>query len=235
MVVLIAIVGVAVVGLLLLGLGGWFVYQKAKEAGFDYDLLKENPGVAVAKMVAAVNPNLELVSVDEAAGKVTLLDKESGKTVTLNLEDVVKGKISFETEEGETSSLEITGGGDEGAVRVQTSEGTVEYGVTAGKLPEWIPVYPGSTVQMGMSSQSSEERNGQAVITTNDSAKELVEYYSRAFEKAGLEVNTIHPAGAAGESVIINAEEANGSRQAMVMVGKREQDTTASVSFSEKK
>lgn len=232
--ILIVFVCVAVIGLLLLGAGGWFVCQKAKEAGFDTELLKENPGVAVAKMAAAMNPNLELVSVDEEAGKVTLLDKETGKTVTLNLEDVARGKISLETEGGETSSMEITEEGGGGTVRVQTPEGTVQYGATSGKLPGWIPVYPGATVQMGMSSQSEEERSGQAVIKTTDSPKQLIEYYSKALKEAGLEVDTIHRGSGEDESAMISAEESNGGRKALVVVGKSEQDTTASVNFTEK-
>ena len=44
-------------------------------------------------------------------------------------------KISFETDEGETSTLEMTGEDGQGKVRLKSSEGEYEYGVTSGELP----------------------------------------------------------------------------------------------------
>jgi len=234
MIVLISIACVVVVGLLLLGLGGWFLYEKAKEAGLDTELLSENPAVAVARMAAAMNPNIEVVSVDENAGQITILDKESGKKVTLNLEDVAQGKISFETDDGKTSTLEVTENEGQGTVRLQSSEGTAEFGQTSVKLPDWIPLYPGATVQGGMSGQTAEGLSGQASIATPDSPEKVIEFYTEALKKAGLEVNTIQHGGADGIDAMINAVGADQGRQVVLMIGKSEQGTTGSVAFSER-
>ena len=59
--------------------------------------------------MAALNPNVEVVSTDERAGKITLRDKQTGKTVTFDARDVQKGHISFEGDNGE--KVEIQGEG----------------------------------------------------------------------------------------------------------------------------
>ena len=55
---------------------GVFIYKQAKDAA-------DNPTAALAKIAAMANPNVEVLGVDEATGKVTIKDKESGKTVTI--------------------------------------------------------------------------------------------------------------------------------------------------------
>ena len=37
------------------------------------------------------NPNLEVLGVDEGTGKVTIKDKETGRTVTVSLDDLKNG------------------------------------------------------------------------------------------------------------------------------------------------
>src|SRR3984893_115184 len=76
----------------------FFVARKASEFG-------KNPGFAAAKMMASLNPNVEVVKADENTGKITLRDKQTGKTVTLDFEDIQKGRISFEGEGGEKAVL----------------------------------------------------------------------------------------------------------------------------------
>ena len=78
--------------------GGFFVFQKVKQAGIDPELMKRNPSVAAAKMIAAMNPDIEFVSVDEESKRVTLRQKSTGKEVTMDLRDVERGKISFDVE-----------------------------------------------------------------------------------------------------------------------------------------
>ena len=61
---------VAILGLfILIGIGvigaGVFVMHKAKQAGLDPDLMRHNPGLAVGKLLAATNPDLEVISVDD--------------------------------------------------------------------------------------------------------------------------------------------------------------------------
>src|SRR3954452_19840259 len=61
-----------------IGTGAFFVH-KARRAGIDTELFRDNPGLAVGKMLAAVNPNLDVVRTNEGEGTVTLRDRRNGK------------------------------------------------------------------------------------------------------------------------------------------------------------
>src|SRR5689334_16268612 len=64
--VLVIIGGLFGLGLLAaIGTGAFFVH-KARQAGIDGNLFRDNPGLAIGKMMAAVNPNLEVIRTNEA-------------------------------------------------------------------------------------------------------------------------------------------------------------------------
>src|SRR5271155_4991551 len=57
--------GIAVLffgGMITCGVVGFMATRVLKNAGFDSDEMKRNPGIAMAKMVAALNKDLEIVS-----------------------------------------------------------------------------------------------------------------------------------------------------------------------------
>ncbi|MBD3413184.1 MAG: hypothetical protein GF421_01980, partial [Candidatus Aminicenantes bacterium] len=96
----VAVVGIIIIAVVVIS-GGVFLSKKAKEAGIDADLLKKNPALAAAKVAIAANPELELVNVDEDSRTMTVRNKETGEKLKIDFEDIEKGRISFETEEGE--------------------------------------------------------------------------------------------------------------------------------------
>ena len=50
---------------LLVGAGAYFIRQKMHQAGVTTEMMRRNPALASAKIAAAMNPNIEIVSVDE--------------------------------------------------------------------------------------------------------------------------------------------------------------------------
>ena len=233
--ILVAVAGLVVVFGLLMVAGGLFIFSKAKQAGFDPGLMRENPALAVTKMITAMDPNVDVVGVDEDRGLITLRDKESGKTVTVNFEDVKKGKISFESEEGEKMTLEAAGEGEEGSFRMKSSEGTFEFGTAAsGKLPGWLPVYPGAEMEAIMSHDTPEERGGNAAFTTGDSVERVMNFYARGLERAGMEVSTTQHTGL-DSGAMVNAHSADSNRRALVIIGTGEEGTTVNISFGDTK
>ena len=88
------IAGIFVLGMLVLIGGGLFVAHKVKQAGFDPALWQKNPGVAAAKMIAATNPDVSVVSVNEREGVITLKDKKPGPNAPEVFEDDPHG-IAF--------------------------------------------------------------------------------------------------------------------------------------------
>ena len=95
--------------LLLLGIGSCFVvsgYFLKKGVGKISDFAKEmeaNPDAAVvraAELALRLNPEVDVVSSDPAAGTITVREKKTGKEVTFNLEDIKAGKFSITADGG---------------------------------------------------------------------------------------------------------------------------------------
>jgi len=161
---LFVILGVAAVGTL-----RYFVHK----AGLDPELMQRNPGLAVSKMIAAVNPDIDVLSTDDATGKITVRDKKTGKVVTMSFDDVKNGKISFSAvgDDGKTASLEIGAGG---------------------KLPSWVPAYPGADAK-GTFAIKGDDGNGQGEggtfsFTTPDSPAKVKSFYEDKCRQAGMKV-----------------------------------------------
>ncbi len=230
--VLIGCAGLIVFAGLAAMLGGYFIFHKAKEAGLDADLMKEKPGLAMAKMMASINPNVEVVSVDEDNGKITIRDKKTGKTVTVDMDDVKNGHIRINSENGETATMDVTGKGDKGTVKVTSSQGTWEVGENMKlDLPGWVPVYPRGTTQ-GLVKQTSPNGSTQTfMIRTNDSVNDIVKFYSHKLKASGFEVNTVQDARAGGAMVMASQEATK--RNVSVMVGVEEGQTQATVSATQ--
>ena len=86
----------------------------------------ENPVEAIATLVAAGNPDVEVVSSNKEKGIVTFREKSTGKTVTLTLDQMKGGKISFSGDE-DGKEVRVEAGPD--GVRVKSADGKeVEIG-----------------------------------------------------------------------------------------------------------
>src|SRR5215469_2067322 len=96
--ILVAVMGLACVAGAITLAGGMFLVHKAREAGVDADLFRDNPGLAIGKLIAAAHPDTEVVSTDTGSGTVTLRDRRTGKEVALTFDEVRKG-FRFEAEE----------------------------------------------------------------------------------------------------------------------------------------
>jgi hypothetical protein len=228
-IVLLVLAGLVIVAGLAVLAGGLFVVHKAKQAGVDADLMRTNPGLAVAKMLAATNPDIELVDVDESTGKVTLREKSSGRTVTLDFEQIRQGKISFETDEGEagTTSAQEGGGGITGR------SGTVEWQAGAeARLPAWLPAYPGAEVKGSTTSRTSEGEFASVILLTPDPVGRVSAFYRGVLERAGLKVEVASHAGE-GRAEVISAASADNKRRASVIVGREEEGTVITLTAQE--
>jgi hypothetical protein len=172
--ILVVVLGLFVVGGILTMAGGLFLVHKAREAGVDPDLLRRNPGLAVGKMLAAVNPDVEVVKTDDGAGTITVRDKKTGKVVTLTFDEARKGNFKFEAH------------GDDG------KNATVEFNGASGKIPAEVPVYPGAKVE-GTFSVTGDGGGGtgsayQYTFTTSDPARQVMSFYHNKLEDAGMKL-----------------------------------------------
>jgi hypothetical protein len=181
-----------IIGVIAVVLGGYFFLNKAKEAGLDPALIEKKPALAVAKMVVAANPDVEMVSVDDEKGLITVRDKKTGETVTVNLEEAESGKITFKGhDKGEEVSLEAKGEGEQGSLEIKTGEGTAKFGnVSIDKLPDWLPVYPGVEVQGSYAAESKGSLTGGFHFLTSDTPEKVIGFYEDGLKRAGMSVNT---------------------------------------------
>jgi hypothetical protein len=211
--------GIIVLGAALIGLSSWFVMHKAREAGLTPDQMQRNPALAAARLMVAANPDVEVVSVDEDSGKITIREKKTGKTVSMDFEDVKKGKLVFEGPEGQ--KVVVQGNGEQGSMKIDTPEGQVQVGGSA-KAPSWVPLYPGAKT-MGVMAATRSDKGDSGVLTmqTSDNPPKVVEYLSDQLKKDGFEVTRQE----IGDALItITAKHADG-RQVSGSITRAEQTT----------
>ena len=224
------IISVAVIG------GGLFVAHKVKQVGIDSELLEKNPALAAAKMIAAMNPDVDVVSTDEDSGTITLRDKKSGETVTMNFEDVKKGRIVFEVEGGEKVEIQGEGEGSTGSFSVKSSEGSMVFGAGAGKLPAWLAAYPGAAATGGATMQGPEGEGGTAGFKTGDSAEQVAAFYEQQLKQAGMKTtkNVMNQGGEVKLITLHGADEAR-KRSATIVVTVTGEGTAVAVTHQSKK
>ncbi|HXP63026.1 MAG TPA: hypothetical protein VN829_21175, partial [Dongiaceae bacterium] len=73
--VLVIILGLFVLGVIGVVGAGMFVMHKVHEAGVDPGLWRRNPGLAASKFIAATNPDIEVLHVDEGNNTITLRNR----------------------------------------------------------------------------------------------------------------------------------------------------------------
>lgn len=234
-------VGVAFGALFLLTIAGfvfttYFVVHKAKQAGIDSELMSKNPALAATKFLAAVNPDMEVVRVDDGQGKITVRDKKSGKVVTMDFDSFKQGKITFQEDGEKPVTVEAHANGASGTFEVNSQEGSFKMGAgTDVSRPGWVPSYPGSKPHGTFALQVKDGNSGSFQFTTADSTEKVLQFYERELKQAGFKT-TLTATEKSGESAggIVTAEETATHRSAMVTVGSEAGSTTVNVVFDQK-
>ena len=191
---------------------GLFVVNKAKQAGLDPDLMKRNPALAATKMMTALNPNVEFVSMDEGKQEITLRDKQKGETFTISFEDAKAGRF-----------------------KMKSSEGSVTFGGDA-KVPAWVPDYPGSNPQGAFSAQGKDGQGGTFTFKTKDSTDKVVKYYQDQFQSTGLKVtsNLINQTGQASGGMLV-AQDDSQKHTITLLIGSDAGETSVTVTYGTNK
>lgn len=215
--ILVVFLGLCLVGGLATVAGGLWLAHKVKEAGVDPELFRENPGLAISRLVNAAHLDADVLNTDPSSGTVTLRDRRTGKQVTLSFDDVKKGNIHFEAE-------------DENGKRA-----VVDLGGDPDKVPANVPLYPGAKVQ-GTFEVDGDGAKGQGAFeyefATSDAPDKVMAYYGRQLEDAGMKM-TLHTHTADG-GMLVAEDEAN-HRTLRVIVSKEAGRTTINVTARMKK
>ena len=222
--------GVIVIGVIIIVAGGLFVLNKAKQAGIDPVLMQKNPGLAVAKMMAAMNPDIEILGVDEDRGIIRVRNKKDGKTLTMSLAEAKKGKIVFLDEKNQKLEIQVQGEGEKASLEARGPEGALRMG-GAPQLPDWLPPYPGAQAVGTVGASSEQGKAASYGFKTSDSVARVVSFYEDALKKAGLEVQRT---GSPEAGVVLIANDSS-QRTAQIIANHSAEGTTVSIFFESKK
>jgi len=177
-----------------------------------------NPGVAMAKLITAANPDAEVLSTDLGSQTLRIRDRRTGKEVTLSFDDVKKGRLKFSAtgDNGEVANLEIGGG--------------------EGKLPAWVPTYPGARAQGNLTASGADGggvgEGGIVTFTTPDPPSKVTEFYDAKCKEMGMSVNLSQLSDSGG--LIVGADDGK-QRTLHVMVAGGSGDTTITVTYGRKR
>jgi hypothetical protein len=210
------------------GIVAYMGMRMIKSAGFDSDLMKSNPGLAMAKMVAAMNPDFETVKSNDREGTIVVREKSTGKVMTLKFDPATK-KMVIIGDDGKQASVTI---GDNG-VTAQSADGTVKFGAAAGNnAPSWVPVYPGSAPEGTMSSSNADGAQNTFTFKSKDSATKIINYYSDALKTGGFSINLTTNTDQGG---MVQATDESKKRTISVIVGTSGEGTETAITAIEKK
>jgi hypothetical protein len=223
--IIVGILGLVMVAGVVIIAGGLFVAKRVSDAA-------SNPALTTAKIMAAANPDLQIISSDDRNGTVTFKDKKSGRVVTLNFDQIKQGRITFE-EDGKKVSVDSSGGG----INVARNDGsTVQIGPNASsKLPDWLPAYPGSSPQGTFAMQGANESNASVTFTTKDPVDKISKFYDETLRKAGLTttVNLMQQDGKTSGAMIA-AESVDKKRSAVINIAAAEDEVTVGITYAGK-
>jgi hypothetical protein len=210
------------------GIGGYMLYRGAKSVGFDSDLMKSNPGLALAKMATAMNPDFETVKTNDREGTIVVREKSTGKVITLKFDPNTK-KMVMIGDDGKQASVTI---GDNG-VTAQSADGTVKLGSAVGNnAPSWVPVYPGASTEGFMSTTTAEGAQNTFTFKSRDSASKIISYFSDALKTSGF---TISMTTTTDQGGMVQAADDSKKRTVSVIVGTSGDGTETAITAIEKK
>lgn len=209
--------GLLLLTLLIFLVGGYFVAKKVGDFAKDAE---KNPAMAAAKMIAAVNPEIEVVDSDDNRGTITLRNTKTGEVITVDVNDVKEGRIKFTTDKGEA---EIRGDGR--GLTITTDQGAARFGAADGSYPSWLPEYPGVAPSGTFSSRTGEDSTSAWRFETSDAPEEVLRYFENGLRDNGFEVSTSTTWQDSGKSagMIVAEQEARGRTVTVTAVAGDEQ------------
>lgn len=208
--------GVLVVFVVIALVGGLFVGRKVRAFTRDAEA---NPAVAAARMIVRMNPELEEVSADTAAGTLTIRNRTSGETITLNASDIERGRVSFSGADGGELSIEAGAEDRPASFRVRTPEG--DFAMQSGDaddLPDWVPSYPRGEGRQTWTMQGPEGVSGGVTYRSTDAFEIVIAHYEKALKDAGFEVtaSTFQQDGQIAGGVLNGVHESDKRRVSVV-------------------
>jgi len=198
---------------ILAGVGGTLVLLMLLMVGAGFYALNlatkmaQNPA-KLGEMLAAANPDLEMIDSDSEKKTIRVRDKKSGETVTIQLDDLLKGRIKVEHQgQDGTETLEVGG---------------------KLTLPNWMPKFPDvEPVSLGTAQSDKEGEGGIFQFTAKMSREKIEAFYRDGLQRRGLAVKTTTPA------LIMHSDD--DKLHATITIEERDGEQRVTVAYGEKR
>jgi len=199
------IIVLCVLGGLFLLIGGcavgctYLVGKKAKE----YAAMSEkNPAYATLSVLAAVMPDVEVVSKNPDTGIINLRNKKTGEEVSLdttqfNERNITEAFERFATGKGlpanpsasasSASSAPVPSRGEESSAAI-TPQRAAALAANVKSFPALLPPYPGATTREAKTSAVAGMQTFEYEAVTKDVPAKVLAFYEKKFASAGLTV-----------------------------------------------
>jgi hypothetical protein len=228
--------GILVVALVVLVTAVVFFSHKAVEYAKK---VEKNPAKAAAELFVKVNPDVELVSVDDQAGTMTLRIRETGQLATVTYADIAQGKFSVTSEDGEFRIEADQTGGGSAKVTMKRSDGSVSYvsgSEATSKVPDWVNIaaYPGaSQPQAAFAAEAPGARSGSLGTTSKDQLEQVAQYYREFLKREGYEVSENSTSAEAGKITFLSARKEGEGKTLVVVCTESQEGTQIFLTFDE--
>jgi hypothetical protein len=179
------------------------VYFGAKKAREFSRSAQKNPVYASLSLAASLLPDIEVVSKDEASGKITVRNKRTGEVTTINSNDYTKDNVDQAIEKMTlgakaavaTAQARPGAGAAAGESKATPADGpAISAGKAAAmadilkKFPDYAPAYPGGTTLEVSQNAVGDARNANYVFNTSDKLDAVVGFYEKKGVGAGFTV-----------------------------------------------
>ena len=206
------IIVLCIIGGILVLIGGcvatctYVVSKKAKQYSRE---AQRNPQLAAISLAASLHPDIQIVSKDEAAGKITLRNKKTGEVVTLDTNDLSSGNMSKALEQfakgmKPTASSaptvarepESAPSAAEPSAEEKPAEATISPARAAAqaavmkKFPDFLPVYGGAKTLDTTLNTFAGNTVGNYTFATSDPPETVADFYEKKFTAAGFTILT---------------------------------------------
>jgi hypothetical protein len=179
---------------------GWRASKHMKEYSSEAE---KNPQVAALDFAASVNPNLEVLSKDVAAGKITIKNKQTGEVVTFDLsaknveemrkamEQFAKGMKASPPVESKTEAAEQPSPAAEDQHTAGNPAEQSAAPVTAaetGESSDVVAIYPGAKTLSNAVNSIGGNSIGNYTFLTGDAPGTVADFYQKKFTGGGFSV-----------------------------------------------
>lgn len=231
-----AIAGLGCGGLLIIvGILAFILLGKAcSKLGEVAGDFQKNPAKAAAMMALKLNPDIEIVSTNDARNEITFKTKSDGKTVTMSLDDVAQGKFTMTDADGKTTTIDGSQAAAGGGVTIKGPDGSVLTSGAAGTLtlPSWVPAYPGmKAAEGGLRTENAGKVTGMSNGETTDTAAKVKEFYEKKMKDAGFQVEPTSMSLDGAEVVSLVSTKASTGQKLTTVINQKDGKTSIMLTY----